>query len=139
MSHQESKNHSTRTLLWSLLLLMGCFSLAGIGGCGGATTATSPNPSQQGPETYFAPYIAGTTNAIAGSSVPSALLGPETYAVDDSGDAFSQSTYQLNPPTQQGPQVINAGNTAAGQRDLLDLGITVNYRANSSTGTFDPP
>ncbi len=124
-------------------------------GCGSNKTTTSdmPTPPVQGPQTYFSPFVAGTTNG------PSNVLltGAKTFAIDDHANTFSESTFQLQLPQQQGPQVINFGCFisqpqctpipsigAAGQRGLLNLGITTNYVSDSTSGvfeatTYDPP
>ncbi len=109
-----------------------------LAGCGGGQNAISSPPSSgSGPQTYFAPYIAGTTNA--GSS----LRGPEIYSIDDSASpkAFSQENFSLNPQQgQQGAQVINTGTFTATSRGLLTLGITSNYTpgGNGFTATNFP-
>jgi hypothetical protein len=76
-----------------------------------ATQAATPPPSVQ---TYFAPFVQGISSSTA-----------LTYTLDDVGLAFSQTTYQ--PQTQPGPQVLNAGTLAIGQRGLRSLGITATY------------
>ncbi|MEI9978443.1 MAG: hypothetical protein WDN23_05480 [Edaphobacter sp.] len=111
-------------------------------GCGGnknnsGTMPDQPTAPTQGPQTYFASYVAGTTSGGA-----TALGGPIIYSIDDFAHVFSQSTFQLNPPSQQGPQVINTGTVAAGQRGLLSLGITTNYSNSSGSfvaTTYNPP
>ena len=99
--------------------------LVWISGCGGNTTSSTPaTPAApgQGPQLYFAPLVVGTANGD-GSTSPTPLLVPQTYAIDDSRDMFSQTIYPL------APQVLNAGVTSALPRGLLSLGITVNYSA----------
>jgi hypothetical protein len=109
-----------------------------IAGCGGSTKSTSPSPvaAPPGPQTYFAPSVAGAANGVS------------TFTIDDAADTFSQSTYQLNPPIQQGPQVLNAGVFAVSLRGLRSLGITAQYVANSGGNgvapgyypvTYNPP
>jgi hypothetical protein len=96
-------------------------------GCGTNNTSTTPPATPiQGPQNYFAPYVAGTTNGGG------KLTGPEIYGIDDHADVFTQSTFQLVAPQQQGTQVINVGDTKAGQRGLTNLQITTNYTVNSS-------
>ncbi len=92
-------------------------------GCGSNTVSTPPTKTQSGPQTYFAPFVAATTNGPQNT----VLTGAEIYAIDDFADTFSQSTFELELPQQQGPQVINVGVTTAAQRGLLELGITTNY------------
>ncbi len=117
--------------------------LLGLAGCGGdvhSGQSTSPD-SPSGPANYFAPFVSGTTNG------GSTLSYPELYTIDDSAKTFDQTNFQLNPPLQQGQQVINAGvmdagtPNAANTRGLLSLGITANYTPNSTTNLFDahPP
>ncbi|WP_213805473.1 hypothetical protein [Granulicella sp. dw_53] len=113
-----------------------CFGMSlllfsAIGCSTGSASDPTPSTPQPGPQTYFSPYVAGTTNG----GTP--LTGAKIYAIDDSATKFSQSTFQLQLPQQQGPQVINTGGFNSGQRGLLSLDITTNYIANSSTGVFD--
>lgn len=93
-------------------------------GCGSGTQNISPPPqtSQQGPQTYFAPYVYNTTNGGANSLLP----GANIYEIDHFWNSFSQSTFQLSS-NQKGPQPINTGKTNTGQRGLLALEITTNY------------
>ncbi len=121
----------------ALLAALGCSSSSHTGT---ASTAAST----AAPQLYFAPYIVGTTNASGLGGVPVALAFPQTYTLDDAGGAFSQATYALLPPQQQGSQVINAGLLASGARSLRTLGITANYQLNTSTNqyaavTYTPP
>lgn len=120
-----------RTVNLSGITLLLLYSL----GCGTNTTSSTPPdapvPPVQGPQTYFAPYIAGTTNVAANNP----LTGPKIYAIDDSAGTFSQSTFQLQPPQQQGPQVINQGVVASVRSGLLSLGITTNYTPSGNAYT----
>jgi hypothetical protein len=109
-------------------------------GCGSNTTSgttpATPAAPAQGPQTYFSPYVVGTTNGSA------FLRGPEIYSIDDFANNFSQSTFGLTPPQQEGPQVINAGVTSLAKRNLLDLGITANYTVSNAiyvATNFIPP
>ncbi len=92
------------------------------------TQAPAPPPNVQ---IYFAPYVEG-------SSVP---IAPLTYTLDDVVGAdgtgnFSQTTYR--PQTQPGPQVLNAGSLAIGQRGLRSLGVTATYNyINSGTPSYE--
>lgn len=93
-------------------------------GCGSGTKDTSipPTTSQQGPQTYFAPYVFNTTNGGANSL----LTGVNIYQIDDYADrSFSQSIFTIK--TARGPQTINAGTAKAAQRGLLTLEVTANY------------
>ena len=132
--HAEPKMVPSRGFARKSCLLGGVSLLLCISGCGSGNKSSdiAPTAPAQGPQTYFAPYMAGTTN---GGVI---LGGPKIYAIDDSADAFSQSTFQLNPPQQQGPQVINVGVTTPAKRGLLSLGITTNYVSDSSSRTFIP-
>ncbi len=99
-------------------------------GCGGSVTSTSM-VATSGPQTYFAPIVAGTTYST--SSASSAFIqNALTYTMDDTALTFAQTTYQP-PSTQPGPQVLNAGDLTIGQRGLRSLGITANYVYQSST------
>jgi hypothetical protein len=111
-------------------LLSGFALLVCIAGCGSNSSSVTPPTTTQGPQTYFAPFVAGTTN---GNTV---FTGAKTYAVDDAAMAFAESTFLINVPMQTGPQVINSGSFTFGQRGLLDLGILTNY-ASISDGAFE--
>jgi hypothetical protein len=57
-----------------------------------------------------------------------------TFTIDDSAapyNAFSQTTYLLDAPTQIGPQVINAGTLATSQGGLRSLSIATTYLPNA--------
>jgi hypothetical protein len=114
-------------------------SLLLLDGCGGASTKTTSSTSQQEPQTYFAPWVAGTTNGSGSQLVQ--LTGTEIYAIDDTTNAFSQSIFGLGGSLYlQGPQVINAGgpdSVRKNSRGLLSLGITANYAYSSSSGTYE--
>ncbi|MEI9979969.1 MAG: hypothetical protein WDN23_13410 [Edaphobacter sp.] len=121
--------------------LLGPFALCAglVAGCGDSHNSTPPAPAQ-GPQTYFAPYVAGVTNLNNGSSV--ALLGPKSYGIDDTADKFSESTFLLQLPQQQGPQLINVGVTSSAKRGLLSLGIATNYVVTAGTyvpTSYEPP
>ncbi len=107
-----------------------------LAGCGADSKSSTLTPPQSTPQTYFAPYVTGTTNG--GNTTP--LWGPNIYEFDESAEepTFSQSTFALQPPQQQGPQVINAGKMAAAQRGLLDLSIATNYVVNNTTLLYVP-
>jgi hypothetical protein len=144
MQHFELEDDPSRRFAGKVCFLSGALLLLWLTGCGGNTTSsvppTSPAPPLQGPQTYFAPFIAGTTNKVS-SGVAGNLPGPETYAFDDSADTFSQNTFGLQPPLQ-GPQVINSGMFTASSRGLLSLGTMANYVSNGSTYlamTYNPP
>jgi hypothetical protein len=119
-------------------LLVGLLLILEITGCGTKTNSIAKPPdtsavSQPGPRSYFAPYVAGTTNANANTL----LTGPKIYVIDDSANKFSQSIFGL----PQGPQVINAGKFTVAQRGLLSLIITANYINTGAAymPTNDPP
>ncbi len=105
-----------------------------LAGCGTDSKSSAPTPPQSTLQTYFAPYVTGTTNG--GNTNP--LWGPNIYELDDSADTFSQSTFALQPPQQQGPQVINAGEMAVARRGLLALSIATNYVVNNTTLLYVP-
>ena len=100
--------------------------LCWLAGCGkGVAPVTQTAPTTTGPQTYFAPYVYGSSSGES----------PLTYTIDDGGEAFSQTTYQ--PLTQPGPQVLNAGVLAVGQRGLRSLGITASYTFSNDTGFYE--
>ncbi|MBT9331581.1 hypothetical protein [Paracidobacterium acidisoli] len=103
-------------------------------GCGGKTGPGTSTAQQQSTQTYFAPFVEGTSNG--GTPVG----GPQTYTISDpagsgSAGAFKQTTYLLNA-NQEGAQVINAGEVTALQRGLLSLGVTANYSFSNDTGAW---
>lgn len=106
-----------------------------ITGCTASSSKTTASTSTQlEPQTYFAPWVAGTTNG-RGSNL-SKITVPEIYAIDDTAGSFSQSIFGLGA-LLQGPQVINAGTTAKNSRGLLSLAITANYAYSSSSSTYE--
>lgn len=107
----------------SLLMIL-CFA-----GCGGNSTSTTAAP-KAAPQNYFAPPVSGTSNG--GSD----LIVPQLYSIDDTGNAFSQTTYRLQLPAQQGLQTINAGDLMIGQRSLRSLTITANYTYSGANPVY---
>ncbi len=103
-------------------------------GCGSGTSTSAPTTSQKGPQSYMAPTV--VTVLPGGNNL-------ELYTIDDMADTFSLSTFRINLPAQQGPQVISAGTLTSGQRGLLELGTTATYAPNNSNvyvaTTYDPP
>jgi hypothetical protein len=127
MQHSEPGNNMFFRLASKACLLGGVLMAFLIAGCGGsATKQTSTTTSS--PQTYFAPYVAGTT---LGSG---ALADPLTYTVDDTGETFSQTAYGL--PSIPGSQVLNAGVLSVGQRGLRSLSITAN---DYQSVMYNPP
>lgn len=128
MQHVELKNTSLRRLAEKacrpgVVALLLCLT-----GCSSAPikpTGTPAAPPSQGPTTYFAPFVANTTNG--GSLFP----GANSYLIDDTSDAFSQASFML----PFGPQVINAGMFAASQRGLLSLQLLANYAPGGGNGS----
>ena len=123
----------TRPVLIPALLAAMIF----IAGCGSNSKESSPTPVAPTPQNYFAPAIAGTTNGGAPLTVS------QTFTIDDTAKAFSQTTYQLQLP-QEGSQVINAGLLSVAQRGLRDLATTANYTftgasPNYVATTYNPP
>ncbi len=110
-------------------------------GCGSSspTRSSTTTPTPAAPQVYFAPYVYGTFDLQAGGGQPVLLGVQQTYTFDDtlvSGlGAFSQTTYNLQPPQQEGAQVINAGTFSVNARDLRSLGITANYLIGSNQYT----
>jgi hypothetical protein len=99
-----------------------------VGGCG-SSSAPHTTTTQKRPQTYLAPLVAGSTDG------ESSLFTPQIYTIDDVGDTFSQSTYLLNPPGQEGAQIINSGVLSASSRGLLSLGLTAHYTFDSGAAT----
>jgi hypothetical protein len=128
MQHLTAARDSFRNFAGKAGLLSAVVGLSfWISGCGSGTTSSTPVAATQGPQIYLAPYVVGASNGDASSSAP--LFAPQTYAIDDSADQFSQTLYPL------APQVINAGTTSAMSRGLLGLEITANY-TETTTGTY---
>ncbi len=122
---KSAQLRTARIRIFNGLLLMAVI------GCGGSSESTNPAPAPTpsatpGPQAYLAPSVAG------------AAVGINSFTIDDVADTFSQSTFLLNPPIQQGPQVINAGVVAVAERGLRNLGITANYVANSGSNGVPP-
>lgn len=127
------KRHDTKNIPLHAAVALSILTALSTTGCGGDSFSVSPTtPAQKSPQSYFSPSVSGTTNA----GVP--LYGPKTFVVDEVTGAFSESNFLLNPPSQLGPQVINAGVLGTAQRGLLTLGISTNYTPNTSTGGFNP-
>lgn len=113
-SIDPSRSSVAKTCLGLLLM----FWIAGCGVTPGSGTTPSTT-ERQGPQNYFAPFVSGTTNG-------GAYFLPQVYTLDDKMDAFSQTTYVLQPP-QIYSQVINAGTFTIEKRSLRSLTITANY------------
>ena len=78
--------------------------------------------------------VSGTTQGNvdqSGNVTPGVLNNPQVYAIDDAANSFSQSIYGLNPPVQEGAQVLNAGVFSVAQRGLRSLGITASYASDT--------
>jgi hypothetical protein len=134
MQHLTTARDSSRNFAGKTTWLSGMMLLVWISGCGGNATSSTPPPAApgQGPQLYFAPLVVGTANGDGSTSL-TPLLVPQTYAIDDSGDMFSQTIYPL------APQVLNAGVTSSAlPRGLLSLGITVNYVGESGESVYLP-
>jgi hypothetical protein len=129
MQHIQLKSAASKKFAVKICSLGFVALLVCIAGCGGSDTSATPAPATPGPQNYFGPYVAGTTNGNI------LFTGAKSYAIDDVANTFSESTFLIASTTQQGPQVINSGNIAPGQRGLLDLSIATNYVSNSN-GTF---
>jgi len=142
MQHIDSESGAARKFAAKSRVLAATALFLCMLGCGNGidNTKTPPTQTKQGPQTYFAPYVAGVTNGDVNVS----LTGPEIYTIDDVANKFTQSTFQLQLPAQQGPQVINVGVDSAGPRGLLKIGLTTNYALSSGRNSFiatpyDPP
>src|ERR1700742_4627617 len=124
-----SRGSAKKTYLSLFLMLsaIGC----GVTPGSGTTPATPTTAVQQGPQNYFAPFVAGTTQLTdTGSGTPispAQLYVPQVYTVDDNADTFSQTTYLLQPPQQIYSQVLSAGRLSVAQRGLRSLEITASY------------
>jgi hypothetical protein len=126
--HTQVKPAQLRTA--SIRIVNGLVLMSVIG-CGGSSNPTSPTSTttataMPGPQAYLAPSVAG------------AAVGINSFTIDDAADTFSQSTFLLEPPIQQGAQVINAGVIAVAKRGLRSLGITANYVANNGSSGVPP-
>jgi hypothetical protein len=107
-----------------LLFLSGCTS--------GSTSAGSSSKKPASPQTYLAPYLTGE---VAPSSSVSA------YAMDDTAQTFSESTYYLgevNGAMQEGARTYFAGTTASLARGLLSLAVGYDWNSTSPI-VYNPP
>jgi hypothetical protein len=138
MGNAKSKVDLFQRLAGKTSLGYGLLLMFWITGCGGKTTANTATPPPS-PQTYFAPYVIGTSYETTDgtSNGTSDLTVPVTYTVDDVAGKFSQTTYQLQPPQQVGPQVMNAGVLSVAANGLRSLGITTTYLSDSNNGRYD--
>lgn len=129
MQPPEADNNPSQSLARRTCLLSGVLMALWIAGCTASTTPSTSATSQPTPQTYFAPYVVGGT-------VPH---DPLAFTIDDGTGgpgAFSSTTYF---PTQVvGPQVLNAGILAVGQRGLRSLEIEATYTYNSVDSKYEP-
>lgn len=112
---------------FSILAVGGLLFVLWVAGCGVSKSSSTSNPTTPpaGPQTYFAPSVAGTT----GVSI-------STYSFDDKAAKFWQTTY--SPQTNQpGSQVLNAGKFNVSQRGLRSLSISTAYIYGASN-TYVP-
>ena len=126
MQHSEPGNNLFSRLASKAGLLGGVLMAFLIAGCGGSTTKQTSTTTSS-PQTYFAPYVAGTTY-YNGSSA--SLSVPLTYTVDDTAGTFSQTAYGLSGVT--GSQVLNAGILSVGQSGLRNLSMETYYVSNNN-------
>jgi len=130
MKRMERREQALRRI-WGFASAVSAILLAiVVGGCGGSSlSTTSQTTTQKSPQTYLAPLVAGSTSPrVPDSNAPAvSLQSAQTYMIDDVGDAFSQTSYLLNPPQQNGAQVLNAGTFSTSSRGLLSLGVTAAY------------
>ena len=121
MQHIQLKSAASKKFAVKICSLGFVALLVCIAGCGGSDTSATPAPATPGPQNYFGPYVAGTTNGNI------LFTGAKSYAIDDIANTFSESTFLIASTTQQGPQVINSGNiaplTAANAAKLLGVKI----------------
>jgi hypothetical protein len=122
---------------------LGLFVMLWAIGCGvttgpGTTPATS---AQQGPQNYFAPFVAGTTQLSdlgSGTTIsPIPLNVPQTYSIDDKGATFSRTTYKLQPPAQIYSQVLSVGVLTTAKSGLRSLTIQADYILDNSTNLYE--
>jgi len=124
MHRSIRRNNLFPGLARKIVLLSVAMVVFVIAGCSVSTT-TQTSTTTSNPQTYFAPYV---VNGNASS--------PQTYTIDDAASAFSQQTFYLNPPTQVGSQVLNAGDFTVSSRGLLSLGIKATYVESLATDTY---
>ncbi len=139
MPHTVPESVSPSNLPVTITLLSSLVVVLCVAGCGGGNgkSGSAPTPPTSGAQTYFSPYVAGS-NINASSDFP----GPKIYALDDSANTFTESTFALLPPDQEGSQVFNTGAITPAQRGLLNLGITTSYADAGGVylpTTFSPP
>jgi hypothetical protein len=125
---------------WRIVLhytpLMGAVLLTMmISGCGSgvAPTQQTTTTTPKSPQVYLAPTVGGTTD---GGSPASALNYPLIYTIDDAGDTYSQTSYRLAPPQQEGAQILNAGQFNTTSQGFLSLDLTAHYLFNSTTNDY---
>ncbi|MGA3129905.1 MAG: hypothetical protein ABSD59_03835 [Terracidiphilus sp.] len=136
----EADNNLSQILARKTCLLSGVLMALSIAGCTASTTPSTSATSQPGPQTYFAPYVAGTTyssTSASGSLTQQSVAAPQIYTIDDgAATLFSQTIY--NPQGSVGPQVLNAGTLMVGQRGLRSLTIQATYIYNSGGNGVTP-
>jgi hypothetical protein len=135
MQHVQSTSAASKKFAVKICSLASVALLVCIAGCGSNGTSATATATP-GPQSYFAPYVAGTT-----SQGVEALTGPEIYTIDLNAEptpTFSQSTFQLQAPQQQGAQVLNTGDFTTSPRNLLSLEITTSYSVDTTTNAYVP-
>jgi hypothetical protein len=125
----KSKENSRRACL-----LCGVLFVLLIGGCGGSSISSTVTTSKQSLQTYLAPFVVGSTDG--NTAVNSA---PQTYTIDDTTGSFSQSSYAINAPQQEGAHIVNSGSFSVLSRGLLNLGIASTYDTHAGTWTTYNP
>ena len=80
MQHSELDNNLFPRLAKKSCLLGGVLMAFLIAGCSGSTTKQASTTTSS-PQTYFAPYVAGTTYSYVKDNV--SLVDPLTYTIDD--------------------------------------------------------
>lgn len=126
MQHSELENNVFPRFAGKAGLLGGVLMAFLIAGCGGSTTKQTSTTTST-PQTYFAPYVAGTTYYYGTSA---SLETPLTYTMDDAGGTFSQTAYGLSGTP--GSQVLNAGVFSVGQSGLRNLSMETYYVSNGN-------
>jgi hypothetical protein len=125
MQHFEPAESSFRKLVERACLFGGTLLISVMIGCGGVTP--SKTVSEQAPQTYFAPFVASSTEVVT-------ILGPSTFTIDDSANTISQTAV-----AQQGPQVVESAGFAVSTRGLLSLGTTTDYSTTNGGVTTQNP
>jgi len=132
----DKQGRRCRTAWNQASLISAALLITMISGCGSGVSSNQQPANQQtatqtSPQRYLAPLVAASTDGV------SPLNSPQIYTIDDVGKAFSQTSYLLHPPQQEGAQILNSGVVSNLSRGLLSLGLTAHYTLNSSTNVYN--